>query len=240
MKLIIIVIIYFFVAPVCIAQTTSEDRIYKTYDKLVGQENTDLFNGTEFTDEYLNTDGTYRYLKTFDYSKGSVVYMGEYFVEVLLKYDLLDDKLLTRSNDNLSIFNVQLISEFISEFTIHNRHFVKLKIADKQEFVEEVFKGDFISLYTKHKKKISSKALSSGIQYNFKPVNYYLIEHNGEYVPIETKKDFKREFPGFKTEIESFYDRFRLLQNQNRSEFIKNLIVYINSLYSSSPKVNIP
>ncbi len=206
--------------------------IYNTYDNLVSLENTDLFNGTEFTDLFLNTDGTYRYLKEFDYSKGSVVYMGQYHVDVLLKYDLLEDNLLTRSNDNLSIFNTRLISDFVSEFNLHNLHFVKLDVFGKSEFFEMAHQGKTISLFIKHQKKQRSKALSSGIQYSFKSENYYLVNHNETYTQVSSKRDFRREFPSLKTEIDEFFKRFQALYKQDKDEFIRKLIAYLDTFQS--------
>ena len=43
------------------SQANLPDKIYETYDKIVGLDNTGLYNGTEFTDLFLNTDGTFRY-----------------------------------------------------------------------------------------------------------------------------------------------------------------------------------
>ncbi len=222
------------------AQTTSQDRMYNTYDQMVGLDNTGLFNGTEFTDLFLNTDGSYRYLKGFDYAEGSVVYKEQYYVNVPLKYDLLEDNLLARSNDNLSIFNIRLIPEFVSEFTLHGLHFVTLEGFGKSGFFEQAFQGDFMNLYIKHKKKMRSKALRSGVQYRFKRENNYLIKYKETYLQIETVREIPRELPTFKTEIKSFYHRFRSLYKQDRDEFMKKLISYLDTLKQDTPKREAP
>lgn len=211
-------------------QTSSLDRIYRTYDQLVGLDNTGLYNGTEFTDMYLNTDGTFRYLDGFDYTKGSVVYNGQYYVDVLLKYDILEDQLLTKSNDNLGIFNVKLITEFVSEFTLKDRHFVKITEFGEKEFFEWGYKGNAINLYIKHKKTKRKKVIKSGIQYSFKPVNFYLIEYNGKYSKIETIGNVRREFPDIKPQINDFYHSFKSLYKEDRDIFMKKLASYMDNL----------
>lgn len=228
-----ILAILFFTAIHLNAQTSSRDEIYRTYDQIVGLENTGLYNGTEFTDLYLNTDGTFRYLMGFDYIKGSVMYKGQYYVDVLLKYDLLEDNLITQSNDNLSIFNVKLIPEFVSEFSLHNLHFVKLSGIDKNGFFEYAFNGDSIDLYIKRASRKREKVLKSGIQYSFKQSNYYLMAYNAKFNKVETIKDVTRAFPEIKSEIKAFHQSFRSVYKRDRDVFMKNLTAYLDSLLKS-------
>jgi len=212
------------------AQTTSQDIIYKTYDQMVGLDNTDLFNGTEFTDLFLNTNGTFRYLDGFDYAKGSIVYMDQYYVDVLLKYDAFEDNLLTKSNDNLSIFDVKLIPEFVSEFTLHHRHFVRMTDFGNNEFFELAFEGNTIDLYIKHKKKKREKALKSGVQYSFKPINFYLFKYEGEYIKIESINDLRRELPDVKDQIKDFHHTYKTLYKEDRDGFMTKLAGYLDKL----------
>ena len=218
------------------AQTTSSDNIYRTYDQIVGLDNTSLFNGTEFTDLFLNTDGTYRYLDGFDYTKGSVVYNDQYYVDVLLKYDLLEDNLLTKSNDNLSIFNVKLIPEFVSEFTLYNRHFVRLTDFENNGFFELAFEGNTIDLYIKHTKKKRDKALKSGVQYSFKPINFYLFKYEGKYIKVESINELNRAFPDVKAQIKDFHRNYKTLYKQDRDSFMTKIADYLNKL----PEMNKP
>lgn len=212
------------------AQTSSQDDIYRTYDEIVGLENTGLFNGTEFTDLFLNTDGTFRYLGGFDYSKGSVNYNGQYYVDVLLKYDLLEDNLITQSNDNLSIFNVKLIPGFVSEFNLHKRHFVNLTDSENNGFYEFAYNGNSFDLYVKHIRKKKDRVLKSNIQYSFKPSNFYLIEHNAKFSKVETIKDVTRAFPENKSDIKEFFKSFRSLYKNDRDGFMKKLIAHLDTI----------
>ncbi len=232
--------VFFFITVLAQAQPTSKDKIYSTYDLMVGLDNTGLYNGTEFTDRFLNTDGSYRYLGGFDYSKGSVVYRNQYFPNVLLKYDLLEDNLLTKSNDNLSIFEVKLIPEFISEFTLHNRHFVRLNDFGKNEFFELAFDGNNIALIVKHSKKKRSRVYKSQVQYSFKPTTSYWLKSEGRLLQIGSKRDLYREFPEVKTQIKDFYRRFRMLYKQDRDGFMKNLFTFLDPLQNSISDEIIP
>lgn len=214
------------------SQANSQDKIYETYDAIVSLDNTGLYNGTEFTDLFLNTDGTYRYYNGFDYSKGSVIYNGQYYVNVLLKYDLLEDNLLTRSDDNLSIFNVKLIPEFVESFSIYNRKFVRLAQTNlgiaSNGFFEEVYLGNDLNLYIKHGKKKKDKALKSGIQYKFSENNFYVLKSNGIYSVISSAKDLEKILPEKEDEIRQFYKSYKTLYKSNPDSFMTKLVKYLD------------
>ncbi|NGX84050.1 hypothetical protein [Aequorivita sp. KMM 9714] len=87
----------------------------------------------------------------------------------MLKYDLLEDNLITHSEGKLSAFNVKFIPDFITSFSIYNRNFVKLVDIYLQlsgnGFFEEAYLGNQLKLYIKHSKRKKDKALNSGVQY---------------------------------------------------------------------------
>jgi len=215
------------------SQSNLPNEIYETYDKIIGLENTGLYNGTEFTDPFLNTDGTYRYYSGFDYTRGAVTYNGQFYVNVLLKYDLLEDNLLTRSDDNLSIFNVKLIPEFIDSFSIHNHDFVRLGDVglniSGNGFFEAAFLGNDVDLYIKHTKKKKDKALNSGVQYRFSNANFYVVKCKGRYSLVASSKDLRELIPEKDKEIRDFYKSYRALNKSNPDVFMVKLLKYLDS-----------
>lgn len=219
------------------AQNSIDKAVYEVYDRLVGLDNSGLYSGTEFRDLYLNTDGSYRYFKGFDYVRGSVTYRGQYYSDVLLNYDLLEDKLLTRSNDKLGIFNVQLISGMVDSFSIYGKHFVRLANDELnrsgQGFFEEVYLGNDLDLYVKHVKKKKDRALRSGVQYRFINANYYLLKRNGSYFTINKLRDIRDIFPERKKDIRDFQRSYRRQYRNDPDAFMVRLIRLLDS-----PKIN--
>ncbi len=220
------------------SQANLPDKIYETYDKIVGLDNTGLYNGTEFTDLFLNTDGTFRYYKGYDYTKGSVTYNGQYYVNVLLKYDLLRDNLLTRSDDNLSIFNVKLIPGFVDSFSIHNHKFVRLPNVDLgfngNGFYEAAYLGNDLELYIKHTKKMKDRALRNGIQYRFSEANYYVLKYNGKYSLVGSPRDIRQLLPEKAGEIREFYKSYKTIRKSNPDLFMTKLVTYLDGRDSNS------
>ena len=216
------------------SQNNSQNKIYETYDAIVSSGNTGLYNGTEFNDPFLNTDGTYRYLNGFDYSKGSVNYNGQYYSQVSLKYDLLEDNLLTRSDDNLSIFNVKLISEFVSSFSIYNHNFVRLENTNLSfagnGFFEIGYLGENLSLYIKRTKKKKDKPMNTGIQYRFSEDNYYVLKTNGVYNVVGKAKDVWKILPEMEEQIREFSKTYKSLSKSNPDSFMIKLVSYLDAL----------
>ncbi|CAM3466770.1 hypothetical protein [Aequorivita lipolytica] len=214
------------------SQSNLPNEIYQTYDKIVGLDNTGLYNGTEFTDLFLNTDGTYRYFDGFDYTKGSVTYNGQYYVNVFLKYDLLEDNLLTRSDDNLSLFSIKLIPAFIEKFSIYNQNFVRLSDTNlnisANGFFEVAYLGNDSELYIKHTKNKKDKALNRGIQYQFSTDNFYVLKTNNRYFVVSSSKDFREIYPEKTEEIRQFYKTYKTLKKSNPEVFMTKLVKYLD------------
>jgi hypothetical protein len=200
----------------------------------VGIENTGLYNGTEFKDPFLNTDGSFRYYNGFDYTRGSVTYNNQTYSNVLLKYDLLEDKLLTRSDDNLGLFNVTLIPEKVYGFSIYGHDFIRLADTNTgfsgNGFFETAFVGDALSLYIKHIKKKKDRALRTGVQYRFKNDNFYLLKTKTSYFVVNSVRDVRKTLPENEGEIKDFYKSYRALYKSNRDGFMIKLIKYLDGL----------
>lgn len=233
-KLNLVFPILFFIVCFSYAQNNIKDSVFETYDALVGRDNTGLYNGTEFTDLFLNTDGSYRYFNGFDYSKGTVTYNGQYYVNVSLKYDLLEDNLLSRSDDNLSIFNIKLIPEFVESFSIYNRNFVRLADTNLgfsgNGFFEAAYLGNNLELYIKHAKRKKDRVKSGAVQYKFTDDNFYLLKDEGKYTVVRSVKDIRKSLPHKEEQTRQFYKTYRSLYKSNREMFMTNLIKYLDGL----------
>lgn len=230
----LLVIFLFFIFNFSIGQNSAAPQVFQQYDQLVGLDNTGLYNGTEFNDLFLNTDGSYRYFKGFDYAKGSVVYNGQFYYNIPLKYDVLEDNLLTHSEDNLSIFIVRLIPEFVSSFSIRNSEFVRLSDVNRgvggNGFYEKAFIGKNLKLYIKHTKKKRDKALKSGVQYRFSDVNYFLVKYKNEYFIANSVKDVWNNIPEFHDEIHDYYKNYKSLFKSDKTLFMIKLMGYLDGL----------
>lgn len=225
-------LILLFITCFSYSQNNLKDKVFENYDILVGRDNTALYNGTEFTDLFLNTNGTYRYFKGFDYVKGSVTYNGQYYVNVNLNYDLLEDNLLARSDDNLSIFNIKLIPEFVESFSIYNLNFVRLNDTNLgisgNGYFEEIYIGNDLKLYIKHSKRKKDKAKKEGVEYNFISDTVLILKNSEKYILVRSVNDVIKILPKKEDQIRQFYKTYKSLYKSNPEIFMTRLIKFLD------------
>ncbi|PKV49621.1 hypothetical protein ATE84_1655 [Aquimarina sp. MAR_2010_214] len=224
--------IFIFFGYTSFSQSYNSKNIYNAYDELVSIENTGLYNGVEFKDPYLNTDGSYRYFGHFNFTKGTIIYNNQFYANVLLKYDVLHDNVITKSNNTFSYFNIKLISENISAFSIYGHNFIKLTDTKLNRtdhiFFEILYIGNTIHLYTKHIKKKNRAIVNKRFQYRFKKDNLYLLFYNDAYYPIDSIKDLNKIFPKNKKQINNFYKSYKSIYKSNRKRFMIEFVKYLN------------
>ena len=218
---------------VLFSQSAKDNAVHEIYDALVNRENTALYNGPEFTDQFLNSwDESHIYLNTSAFTYNSLVYNNQLYSNVPLKYDLLGDNIVIRSDDYLSIFEIKLIPENISRFTANNRDFIRLTDAppnlDGHGFFEIASIGNTLSLYIKHVKKKKRETINNVLQYSLIEDNYYLLLYNDVYHIIGSVKDFKKVVPERYKEIRNFQKDYRLLYKTDRNDFMIKLIKYLD------------
>ncbi len=228
-------LLIFFLLSFCLksfSQSKTKSDIYISYDTIVGLENTGLYNGKQFKDPYLNTDGTYRYFEGYNFTKGTLTYDSQFYADVPLKYDVYGDKLVTRSNDNLKIFNIELIAGKVSSFSIDNHDFIQLDSLDfnleGNNFFEVAYKGTSLDLYIKHVKKKREKVVNGLVEYRFFNDNFYLVSHNKAYHNIKTISDLRKALPEKKDVIREYYKTNKSLYRSNRDAFMLKIVQYLD------------
>jgi len=232
MKLLLLIFFFLSFCLESFSQLKTKSDIYNSYDDIVGLENTGLYNGKQFKDPYLNTDGTYRYFEGYNFTKGTLEYDSQFYADIPLKYDVYGDKLITRSNDNLKIFNIELISGKVSSFSIDNHNFVKLDSLgfdiEGNNFFEVGYKGASLGIYIKHVKKKREKVVKGLLEYRFFNDNFYLLLHNKTYHNIKTVNDLRKALPKKKDVIREYYKTNKSLYKSNRDAFMLKIIQYLD------------
>ena len=222
----------FFKIVVLFSQSLTDNEIHKTYNDLVGLENTGFYNGPEFKDEYANSSGDSRYFNQSIFVDGTIEYDGQLFVNVPLEYDIFSDNVITKSKDYMGNFIVRLIPEFISKFTIDGHNFIKLYDSKLQlagnGFYEIATAGNQFKLYLKHIRKVKERTVDFSVQYGFTSHNFYLVQCDGDYFIISSIKDFKRVVPVRYKEIQKFRKDYKLMYKSNNHGFMIKLIEYLN------------
>lgn len=107
-QLLLSIFIFIGYVPLSHSQSIRDNAIHVVYDAIVGGENTGLYNGPEFKDQFLDSwDGSHIYLNTHTFMHSTLIYNDQLYTNVALKYDLFDDNVVIRSEDNycLLVYN---------------------------------------------------------------------------------------------------------------------------------------
>ena len=213
----------------CCTQSIVDANHLELYDALVGRENTGLFNGPQFKDENLHAwDDSHIYFGSANYVSSNLVYNGQLYIDVPLRYDIFGDNVSIRSSDHLSIFKIRLIPESTAGFSIDDRHFTRLLTTGLalpgHGFFEISFIGDNYALYTKHLKRKKRETVNKVLQYRFVNENYYLLWVNNSYHTIYSIKDFKQIIPDRYMQVRNFRKQNKSLYKNHRDAFMIALI----------------
>jgi hypothetical protein len=228
-KLFLITIFFFGTISSNSQNTYSQKNIYKWFDKIVGIENTGLFEGTEYKEKYRTIRGNHKFFTSSQYLTGNIVYNGQPYYDIKLRYDIYEDDLIANLQSNFGFSTLKLIKDKIESFSLNNQLFVKLSYqTDNRTFTKDMngfyallFKNPNLILYKKYKKTIKKLLDKSFVYYKFKNQNTYLIYFNNKYHKIMSKKELIALFPKHQEYINILFKNIDTSQN---SKFDKLMI----------------
>ena len=228
------------------SQTTSEIKdYYKLFDSIVGHGNIGIYDGTEHIVEYVTLKGNHQYYFTSDYLVGDVIYDDQPYYDIRMKYDIYNDELIVRLPNGLAFIVIELIKEKVKSFSLNNTQFNRIAVTNKVNLVEEnygfcelLYKSDHLSLYKKHK-KLRTYHLDKEFAYNkFNYKNEYLIYYKDKYHDIKSKRTFIQLFPEHRKQINSFFNKNKILFKSYYEMFIMYLMKSLSKNIADNKKVS--
>jgi|FLOH01.1.fsa_nt_gi hypothetical protein len=220
------------------SQTSSNDRdYYNWFDSKLGLENTGLHNGIIYEEIYKTIDGNHKFYLTSQFTKGSIIYDGQAYFDVEMKYDIYEDVLIVKLPSHSAYYIIKLINDKINRFSINNHQFIKKSERNEEFFNETIsgfyeiyFQSEHISLFKKHKKSRKERIGESFVYNEFKDDSEYIVSYKNHYYKISSKKDLKTLFPKLKKNINNFYKSNKRLFKSDNDSFMIQLIKHVNSL----------
>ncbi len=218
---------------------TNSDRInnYNWFDSKIGIENTGIYNGIIYKEKFRTENGNHKYYLTSQFINGNIIYNGQPYYNVEMKYDIYEDNLIIKLHDESEYSIIQLINDKVDEFSINNHKF--LKISEKHEnffneaisgFYEISYQSKHLKLLKKHIKSRKERIVGNFVYSQFKDESEYFIFFNDGYYKINSKKYLIKLFPELKKNINNFYNFNKPLHKLDQDTFMTNLIEHIGSL----------
>lgn len=223
------------------SQTNNDIATYNWFDKTVGTENLDIVNGIPHINPYRTTGDNHLYYID-RYETGSLIYEGQSYYNIKLKYDTYRDLLVLNPFDESENIGINVITTKVESFSIQDKNFVNInkKDLDVREFTPGYYEENKITpdfkFYIKHHKN-QQKVINEGIlSYNFKENNSFFLDLKNKIYPIKSKNNIIKLFPEQKKQINGFYLMNRELRNSDENQFMRNLMRYINNSLSIQTK----
>jgi len=137
------------------SQDSSKEKIYSWYDQQTGIENSTLFRGIEYVETDRMINDKHKFFETQNFQSGSVIYDGQAYYNLPLKYNVYDDILLInlQLDQRNSIF--QLFKDRVDQFQINAKRFRYLQAENNSNiigFYEVINEEGEFKIFKKHLK----------------------------------------------------------------------------------------
>lgn len=200
----------------------SQEQSIKFNDSIIHYENLPLNNAISYENKFENTTNTTNQFLYNEYKNCIILYDGNLYYDVKLKFDIYTNKVLYKPKFNL-VTEVALFNEYVDYFIIENRKFVKFIINDEYKFYEEIKINPTTNLYVMYKKRMKENYNGEFLRYDFYNELDVFITLDNSFKSIKNKKEIIEIFPNNKKSINEFYNNNNPLREANIVLFYTNL-----------------
>ncbi|KGO96439.1 hypothetical protein Q767_05915 [Flavobacterium enshiense DK69] len=200
----------------------------------------DINNGIIHINEFRILNNKHRYYPNDKFEIGSATYNSQNYYDIPLKYDIYKDILIYRPQESEAI-SIELIHEKVTAFSINNKKFVYLNniyfpmMQIKPGYYEENISGKNFIFYIKHHRNKREILKGSSVFYEFDNDYEYLLEKNGTFNKISSKKDLIKLFPEYKRKINDFYSSSKKILKSDEPLFYEKMMTYLNNETANNP-----
>lgn len=218
-----------------LGQGNNTQLLYNSFDTIITKENLPINNGTLHINYDRTTNNENRYYHSDQYLKGMANYNNQNYYDLKFKYDIYKDVLILNLNQDSGKMGVNLTKEKIAFFIINGKKFInlsmntKLPISFYSGFYEENFVGKTFTFYIKHRKEAKETTENKFVGINYILKKDFVLLYKNEFIKINSKRDLTVLFPDYKTKIDDFYHANRILESENETQFMENLMRNLNS-----------
>ncbi len=227
----IIFLFFLFLSNIINGQVkTHEVDFYNWFDGITGIENSELHYGIVYVEKHRTKGKKTKFFPEPDFVLGSVVFDGQPYTDLNLKYDVYDDEVLMQVDRRLGGSILQLYKAKVNRFNIGGHDFIKINDSKiKSGFYEVSLEKPLFSLLKKHRKKLTELLGKKLIFYEFEDgKKECFLYYQQNYHLIKKVSDLTELFPVHTAQLKSFDKN----QNSN-SDFdllLEGLLVHLDTL----------
>ena len=202
---------------------------YTKQDTLQG--NQILYNGRMWRNLYHRIKED-QFLFSTEFLPGSVTIGGKTFKDLILRYDIYNDEIMTPSLQGTILqLNKEMVDSFTIVFLNKTYHFINVQIDSLRGFngyVNILYKGK-TALYVKYKKEIELLAVERKYDMFYQKHRIYLVK-DGIVNLVTGRKDFFNLLGEYKLQIRSFIRKNKLKVTKKEPETLIPVVKFYNGL----------
>lgn len=211
---------------------------FNNFDALVNKENTNLFYGKEYVEQHATINNQHKFFKAPGFLKGEVVYSGQTYFDLDLKYNVFDDLLIVKINKQSGDATFELFKNRIESFSIDGHTFVNIPPGEETEiqgFFEVIRETSPLKLLKDHRKDINKILTRTFTYFEFEPdLPHYAIAISEEYFQANSQSDWIRIFPEYSEVIRKYFNSKEALRESDPDSFMSGLFLEISESYKSN------
>jgi hypothetical protein len=209
----------------------AQDNAKKLHQAALGSQ-ARLYNGSKYREPELAPD-FHPFFSSEDWITGSIYYDGEYFENVPLMYDLLNDAVITEHLPSGQA--IQLIREKISLFSIGGHRFEKISDESRQslpgtpDFLDVLYDGE--SKIVALRQKFRRDNIEGGkVHVTYEEKNRHFILRNGVFFPVKSKASLLKILSDRKQELKKHARQKGIFFSRDREGALQSLAKYYDTL----------
>ncbi len=220
-----------FYTPVVNGQN-DQDAPYRLFDEIVGKTNAGIFNGVQHYEKYKVKSDKHQYFEHKFFIYGSLIYNGQPYFDMALKYDVQADELLIKNEEVIDAPVTLLNKQYVSQFTLNDHVFKNISFNVKQDkvitgFFEVLYENELITILKKYQKK-TSRVVEDEVSFEFKDQFLYYIRYKNTYHLLKKTASLVSIFPAYKPQLKDSFKRYSQLKKTNPDSYLISVITALN------------
>jgi hypothetical protein len=201
-----------------------------TYDRALHGES-GLYNGLDYPEYVALMPGVHPFFISNQMTDGSILYGGQTYENVGLRYDICHDKVVVEHYYNHSI--LELVSERITGFTLHGHRFIHLtpnkKNNLKDGFYDLLYDGPS-RVIARHEKVLEEIKGGQRVRYQFKDNTRFYVLKDGSFSMVYSKASLLKALNKHKSELRNFPGSEQIRFRKDRGKAIAAMARYYDTL----------
>lgn len=192
-----------------------------------------LYNGTEYVDYDKYVEG-YPFFESETVEKGTLVYDGALYQNVPMLYDVVKDEVIIEHFNQY--FKIKLISDRISNFSLLNHPFVRIKADSLPEpsiptgFYEKLYDGK-VKVLAKRIKIMEEEIVYNQLKRRFVQNDRYYLCKNTVYVQVKGRNAIFRVFRDRRKEVRKFIQENKIRFENDPGTSLTHIARFYDKLY---------